>query len=92
MHVYLFVKNDCPLCAPAKGLYEELGRALPAGMLPVLYNVDEDPGGLALFQFLELKSTPTVALVDSKTDDLIRFWAGEIPTVHAILEAIDDRN
>jgi len=73
----------------AKALYEELDKKLPSDVLPVLYNVDEDPGGLALFRLYEFQSTPTIAIVDEDTDEIYRAWSGgEIPTAEKIIEAL----
>jgi len=89
MRVYLFVKNDCPLCALAKGLYEELEGALPPGVLPAQFNVDEDPGGLAEFQYHGFWSVPTIVIVDENTDEIYRSWSGgEMPTADEILKSV----
>jgi hypothetical protein len=89
MQIYLFVKNNCPLCVPAKMIYAELDRTLPSDALPVLFNVDEDPGGLALFQFYEFCSTPTIAIVNKNTDEIYRFWSGaEMPTTKEVVREV----
>jgi len=88
MRIYLFVKNDCPLCAPAKGLYEELDRTLPGDTLPALLNVDEDPGALAEFQFHGFLSVPTIAIVDEDTDTVVHSWSGgNLPAADEIIES-----
>jgi len=91
VRVYLFVKNNCPLCAPAKMLYTDLDIKLPSEVLPVLFNVDEDPGALAEFQYHGFMSTPTIAIVNEDTDEVYRSWMGEkTPTANEIINAVED--
>lgn len=85
--IRVYVKRGCKRCAISSNDSEWLASRF-GGLKVSLRDIGTDPASLAEFSMFQLKNTPSVVIIDAKTEDPIKIWEGNIPSVEEITKCL----
>ena len=86
--VHVYIKGGCKRCAVSQSNSEWLASNF-GGLKVEIMDIGTDMAALAEFAMFQLKNTPSVVIIDAKTEDPIKIWDGKIPPVEEITRCLN---
>lgn len=81
--IRVYVKQGCKRCASVQNNSKWLADKFKS-LKVELRDIGNDPSSLAEFAMLQLQNTPSVVILNKQTEDPIKIWDGNIPSVEEI--------